>query len=209
MKNIITIIITFIVISCNTVETKKEEVVESLTKEEKLKELYLKTVKPLFKEFTEVDIPNEFRIDKNDVSVNAGAATNYVEVSQGLIEYDKNYIQVFVLTHELGHLVTLKQAEQFHLGTEIPNGAKTNAYKKAEYLADIIAMYLLTTQEVALGNELIANIEVLQSLLGPEIFTHPSAADRVALINEYVEKSAKENAKTAFQEMFRRIWKME
>ncbi|MEY8860389.1 M48 family metalloprotease [Tenacibaculum singaporense] len=209
MKKIIILITAFLAVSCNTSETKNEVVVENLTKEEKLKELYLKTVKPLFKEFTEVDIPNEFRIDKHDTSVNAGAAMNYVEVSQGLIDYDKDYIKAFVLAHELGHIVTLKQAEQFNLGTEIPNGTKINAYKKAEYLADIIAVHLITTQEVELGNDLKTNFEVLQNLLGPEIFTHPGAVDRVALMKEYVEKSTKENAKTAFQEMFIRIWKLE
>ena len=209
MKKIIILITAFLAVSCNTSETKNEEVVENLTKEEKFEKLYLKTVKPLFKEFTEVDIPNEFRIDKHDISVNAGAATNYVEVSQGLIDYDKDYIKVFVLAHELGHLVTLKQAEQFNLGIEIPNGVKTNDYKKAEYLADIIAVHLITTQEVELGNDLTTNFGVLQNLLGPEIFTHPGAVDRVALMKEYVEKSTNGNAKITFQEMFIRTWNME
>ena len=209
MRKIIMLITAFLVVSCNTSETKKEEIVENVTKEDKLKELYLKTVKPLFKEFTDVDIPVEFRIDKEDTTVNAGAAMNYVEVSQGLIEYDKDYIKVFVLAHELGHIVALKQAEQFNLGTEIPNGTKTNAYKKAEYLADIIAVHLITTQEVELGNVLKTNFEVLQNLLGPEIFTHPGAVDRVTLMKDYVEKSMNKKANTIYQEIIEKIWNME
>lgn len=209
MRKIIILITAFLVVSCNTSETKKEEIVENVTKEDKLKELYLKTVKPLFKEFTDVDIPNEFRIDKEDTTVNAGAAMNYVEVSQGLIEYDKDYIKVFVLAHELGHIVTLKQAEQLNLGTEIPNGTKINAYKKAEYLADIIAVHLITTQEVELGNDLKTNFEVLQNLLGPEIFTHPGAVDRVTLMKDYVEKSTNKNANTIYREIIEKIWNME
>lgn len=209
MKNIITLITAFLLVCCNTSEAKKEEIVDNFTKEEKLKELYLKIVKPLFKEYTEVDIPNGFRIDENDTSVNAGAAINYIEVSQGLVDYDKDYIKVFVLAHELGHLVTLKQAEQFNLGAEIPSGAQTNAYKKAEYLADVIAVHLITTQETELGNKLTTNFERLQNLLGPEIFTHPSAVDRVALMREYIDKSSEESANKSFQEIFEKVWNMD
>lgn len=209
MKNIITLVIAFLLVGCNTSEVKKEEVVDNLTKEEKFKELFLKTVKPLFKEYTEIDIPNEFRIDENDTSVNAGAATNYIEVSQGLVNYDEEYIKVFVLAHELGHLVTLKQAEQFNLGTEIPYGTQTNAYKKAEYLADLVAVHLITTQEVELGNKLTTNFEGLQNLLGTEIFTHPSAVDRIALMREYIDKNKEESANKSFQEIFEKVWNMD
>ncbi|MGG6232270.1 hypothetical protein [Tenacibaculum sp. SDUM215027] len=163
----------------------------------------------MFSSYIDIQIPNEFRIDKEDNSINAGAAESYIEISQGLVDYDEEYIKVFVLAHELGHLVTLKQAEQFNLGTEIPSGTQTNAYKKAECLADLIAVHLITRQEVELGNKLATNFERLQNLLGPEIFTHPGAVERVGLMREYIEKSNEESANKSFQEIFKNIWNMD
>lgn len=43
----------------------------------------------MFSSYIDIQIPNEFRIDKEDNSINAGAADSYIEVSQGLVDYDK------------------------------------------------------------------------------------------------------------------------
>ena len=95
------------------------------------------------------------------------------------------------------------------MGSQIPSGIETNDYKKAEYLADLIAIHLMLTQEKTLGEELKQNLEVVQSLLGPEIFTHPSAVDRVELMNLYIEKSSKEDSSVAFKEIFEKVWNMD
>lgn len=121
----------------------------------------------------------------------------------------KEYIKVYVLSHEIGHIVTLNQAKKFELDSQIPSGTQTNAYKKAEYLADLIAVHLITRQEVELGNKLATNFERLQNLLGTEIFTHPSAVDRVGLMREYIEKSNEESVNKSFQEIFEKVWNMD
>ena len=66
----------------------------------------------------------------------------------------------------------------------------------------------MLTKEKALGEELKQNLEVVQSLLGPEIFTHPSAVDRVALMNLYIQKSSKKNSSIVFKEVFEKVWNM-
>ena len=76
-------------------------------------------------------------------------------------------------------------------------------------MADLIAIHLMLTKEKTLGEELKQNLEVVQSLLGPEIFTHPSAVDRVELMNLYIEKSFNEDPNIAFEEIFEKIWNMD
>ncbi|WP_394420228.1 hypothetical protein [Tenacibaculum mesophilum] len=209
MNKVTILLIAILLVTCKTSAIKNEDIVLELTKEEQLNKLYQEKIKPLFSSYIDIKIPNEFRIDKNDNSINAGAADNYIEVSQGLVDYDKDYIKVYVLSHEIGHIVTLNQAKKFKLGSQIPSGIETNDYKKAEYLADLIAIHLMLTQEKTLGEELKQNLEVVQSLLGPEIFTHPSAVDRVELMNLYIEKSSKEDSSVAFKEIFEKVWNMD
>lgn len=209
MKKITILLIAILLIGCKTSAIKNEDIIVELTKEEQLNKLYQERIKPLFSLYKDIQIPNEFRIDKEDNSINAGAADSYIEVSQGLVDYDKEYIKVYVLSHEIGHIVTLNQAKKFELDSQIPSGIKTNDYKKAEYLADLIAIHLMLTKERVLGEELKQNLEVVQSLLGPEIFTHPSAVDRVALMREYIDNSTQENADESFKEIFGNIWNMD
>lgn len=111
-------------------DSKEEIIEEELTKEEQLKKLYKESVIPLFKNFKNVDIPTEFKIDINDNSINAGVSFGYVEVSQRLINNNKKYLQIYVLSHELAHIVTINQASIFDLGNQIPNGTIANPYKK-------------------------------------------------------------------------------
>ncbi|MDO6813670.1 hypothetical protein [Tenacibaculum soleae] len=209
MKRLTILLITILLTGCKTSATKNEDITIELTNEEQLNKLYQERIKPLFSSYRDIMIPNDFRIDKEDSSINAGAADGYIEVSQGLVDYDKEYIKVYVLSHEIGHIVTLNQAQKFELGSQIPSGIKTNDYKKAEYLADLIAIHLMLTKEKTLGEELKQNLEVVQSLLGPEIFTHPSAVDRVELMNLYIEKSFNEDPNIAFEEIFEKIWNMD
>ncbi|MDO6745104.1 hypothetical protein Q4553_11000 [Tenacibaculum soleae] len=209
MKRLTILLITILLIGCKTSATKNEDITIELTNEEQLNKLYQERIKPLFSSYKDISIPNDFRIDKEDNSINAGAADGYIEVSQGLVEYDKEYIKVYVLSHEIGHIVTLNQAQKFELGSQIPSGIETNDYKKAEYLADLIAIHLMLTKEKTLGEEIKQNLEVVQSLLGPELFTHPSAVDRVELMNLYIEKSFNEDPNIAFEEIFEKIWNMD
>ncbi|WBX70761.1 M48 family metalloprotease [Tenacibaculum retecalamus] len=209
MKKLTILLITILLIGCKTSATKNEDIIIELTNEEQLNKLYQERIKPLFSSYRDIRIPNDFRIDKEDNSINAGAADGYIEASQGLVDYDKEYIKVYVLSHEIGHIVTLNQAGKFELGSQIPSGIETNDYKKAEYLADLIAIHLMLTKERVYGEELKQNLEVVQSLLGPEIFTHPSAVDRVEVMNLYIEKSFNEDSNIAFKEIFEKVWNMD
>jgi len=192
--------------SSNEVILPENEIIP-LTKEEEIIKLYNESVLPLFKEYSDVEIPTEFKIDKNDLGINAGASFGYVEVSQGLINLTKQDIQLFALAHEVAHIVTISQARLFGLQGSIPKGTVTNEYKKAEYLADLIAIHLINTK---LNNEfhlLKSNFPYLQNLLGGASFTHPSGIDRINSINMYLENTLVSDK--AFKINFLRIWKME
>lgn len=207
MKNLIILLI-FIAFSCESSSIKKDEIPIDLTEEETLKKLFSKTIKPLFKTYKDVVIPNDFRIDEEDNSINAGAADNYLEVSKGLVNSKKEYIQVFVLAHEISHIVTLNQANTFMLSESIPSGVITNDYKKAEYLADLIAIHLINIYEKELSEILQSNFETLKDLLGNKTFTHPAGNERVNLMKKYLAKEKSDNSSNAFKEVFEEIWSM-
>lgn len=207
MKNLIILLI-FIAFSCESSSIKKDEIPIDLTEEETLKKLFSKTIKPLFKTYKDVVIPNDFRIDEEDNSINAGAADNYLEVSKGLVNSKKEYIQVFVLAHEISHIVTLNQANTFMLSESIPSGVVTNDYKKAEYLADLIAIHLINIYEKELSEILQSNFETLKDLLGNKTFTHPAGNERVNLMKKYLTKVKSDNSSNAFKEVFEEIWSM-
>lgn len=207
MKNLIILLI-FIAFSCESSSIKKDEIPIDLTEEETLKKLFSKTIKPLFKTYKDVVIPNDFRIDEEDNSINAGAADNYLEVSKGLVNSKKEYIQVFVLAHEISHIVTLNQANTFMLSESIPSGVVTNDYKKAEYLADLIAIHLINIYEKELSEILQSNFETLKDLLGNKTFTHPAGNERVNLMKKYLAKEKSDNSSNAFKEVFEEIWSM-
>ncbi len=220
MKNIHFLILFFLLlVSCSTNgddknENKKEELNKekeevALTKQQQLKKLYKKTVIPLFKHYKNVNIPTGFKIYIKDHTINAGAALGYVEVSQGLIDYDKTYIQIFALTHELGHIVTLQQAKIISLGNQIPSGKQNNDYKKAEYLADLIAIHLISEQLPKQCDVLVANFNILQSILEGASYTHPSNVDRIKMMQQYIDKSREKSPLTVFENMFKQIWNME
>ncbi|WP_422089441.1 hypothetical protein [Tenacibaculum ovolyticum] len=207
MKNLIILLI-FIAFSCESSSIKKDEIPIDLTEEETLKKLFSKTIKPLFKTYKDVVIPSDFRIDEEDNSINAGAADNYLEVSKGLVNSKKEYIQVFVLAHEISHIVTLNQANTFMLSESIPSGVVTNDYKKAEYLADLIAIHLINIYEKELSEILQSNFETLKDLLGNKTFTHPAGNERVNLMKKYLAKEKSDNSSNAFKEVFEEIWSM-
>jgi len=208
MKKVLLLLITLTILSCESNSIKQDDMSVVLTEEEKLKELFITTIKPLFKEYNADIIPKDFRIIEKDNSVNAGAADNYLEVSNGLVNYKKKYIQVFVLAHEISHIVTLSQAKSFMLPIAIPSGIVTNDYKKAEYLADLIAIHLINVQEHELSKELQSNFDELKGLLGSETFTHPRAEDRINLMKNYLSKEKIDNSSEAFRKSFEEIWRM-
>jgi Zn-dependent peptidase ImmA (M78 family) len=212
MKKIIFLIIPLLLVfyGCQKNTDSKEEVIieEELTKEEQLKKLYVESVIPLFENFKEVDIPTEFKIDIKDNSINAGASFGYVEVSQGLINNEKKQLQIFVLSHEVAHIVTINQASIFDLGDQIPDGAITNPYKKSEYLADLMAVHLIYKNLEPELKLLVSDFNNLTNLLGSSTFTHPSGVKRVALMLEYINGCKKTNADEMFKQLFKQIWEM-
>ncbi|MDN3617833.1 hypothetical protein QWY81_00025 [Polaribacter undariae] len=213
MKKYFLILFSFWMFACNSNSSNEVILPENdtipLTKEEEIVKIYNEAVLPLFKSYLEVEIPTAFKIDEDDLSINAGASFGYVEVSQGLINLTKEHIQLFALSHEVAHIVTITQARLFGLGGSIPKGSITNDYKKAEYLADLIAIHLIKSK---LNNEfrlLSTDLPFLQNLLGGSSFTHPSGSDRINEIQTYLENSISTNNDEAFKTSFLRIWKME
>jgi Zn-dependent protease with chaperone function len=199
----------FLVISCsNSTSTIVEEGIIPLSKEEKIRKLYTEKIVPLFNDYVDVTIPVNFRIDKTDLSVNAGAAFGYIEISQGLVNFEKEYIQIYVLAHELAHIVTLNQAKRFSLGALIPSGTITNDYKKAEYLADLIAIHLMNIHLNEQVDLVYDNFTLLSNLLGPKSFTHPSNTERIKAMKEYLN-SSNDNSLSIFKEFFKKTWNMQ
>lgn len=207
MKNMLLILFTIgIASSCNTNSSEDDQ--KTLTKEEQFIQLYTLEVVPLFDEYPDLNIPEEIQIDKKDLSVNAGAAFGYVEVSSGLVELDDKAIQVFVLAHELAHIATLKQVEAFNLKSELSSGSETNDYKKAEYLADLMAFYLISKNEPKVYDLLVQKLVYLEDLLGSGDFTHPSGSSRIESLMKYIKEMDKTSKETAFSNRFRTIWSM-
>lgn len=213
MKISYLILFSFLMFACNSNSSNEVILPENdnipLTKEEEIVKIYNESVLPLFKKYSGAEIPKQFKIDKNDLGINAGAAFGYVEVSQGLINLTKEDIQLFALAHEVAHIVTIPQARLFDLQGSVPKGTVTNDYKKAEYLADLIAIHLI---KVKLNKEFIlltSNFSFLQNLLGSTTFTHPSGIDRISYIKTYIENTITKSNDDAFKISFLRIWEME
>ncbi|QXP69780.1 hypothetical protein H0I29_14305 [Polaribacter sp. R2A056_3_33] len=213
MKKSFLVLFSFLMFACNSNSSNEVILPENeeipLTKEEEIIKIYNESVLPLFKEYSDTEIPTQFKIDKNDLGINAGAAFGYVEVSQGLVNLTKEDIQLFALTHEVAHIVTIKQARLFDLQGSIPKGTVTNDYKKAEYLADLIAIHLIKTKLNKEFNLLTSNFPFLQDLLGDTTFTHPSGSDRINCINTYLENTLVTSNDIAFKNTFLNIWQME
>ncbi|MDO7138275.1 hypothetical protein [Algibacter lectus] len=213
MKTYFLLLSLFLMLACNTNssneegEHKDEDIV--LTKEEQIIKTYNDAVLPLFRGYTSVDIPTEFVIDENDLGVNAGAAFGYVEISQGLVNLPKVNVQIFALSHEVAHIVTIPQAKIFDLEGSVPKGIKTNDYKKAEYLADLIAIYLIKTNEPKRFDTLFLNFPYLQNLFGNGTFTHPSGLERIEALNNFLEKAKLQGDDKAFKTSFIGIWQMD
>ncbi|MBL4746416.1 MAG: hypothetical protein JKY08_08605 [Flavobacteriaceae bacterium] len=204
LKALIILLITFI--ACNSSSEIQKEVLQVLSKQELLENVYTSKVVPLFNSFKALDIPTEFVVDTKDLSINAGASFGYVEVSQGLINSDKEAIQVFVLAHEVAHIATISQAIKFELGEEIPAGAVINPYQKAEFLADLMAVHLLLIHEPAMKIKLEVQLSFLKSLLGTGSFTHPSGNKRIAFIQEYFKLAIITSPDEAFYYLFSQTW---
>ena len=206
MRN--TLLVLFVVIACSCNSNSLEDDQKPLTKEEQIIHLYTHDVTPLFEAYSDLNIPEEIHIDEEDHSVNAGAAFGYVEVSRGLVELKDSSIQIFVLAHELSHIATLTQAEAFNLEGALPSGVETSDYKKAEYLADLIAFYLISKNEPKVYNLLKQKLGYLKELLGNGDFTHPSGSARIESLMEYIKEMDKTSEETAFANRFKAIWTM-
>lgn len=202
--------ISFCFVSCDTNSTNKEEIIkEKLSKEQQLKQLYTTIVKPMFKVYKSANVPTTFTVDIKDNSINAGSAHNFLEVSQGLVNSKKKHLQIYVLTHELSHIVTLNQAKLFELKGAIPKGNKTNDYKKSEYLADLIAIHLISTYQPKQLDLLRKDFSFLKVLLGKGDFMHPSGVERVKMMENYINQSTKKDALTTFKNLFKKVWYMQ
>jgi hypothetical protein len=210
-KNLI-LVLFILLCSCNTNSFNndgfdKEEVI--LSNQELLIKQYQELIIPLFKSYSMVDIPTEFQVDPQDTSINAGASFGFIEVSQGLVDAKMEAIRVFVLAHEVAHLVTIAQARLFSLEGPILRGTTTNDYKKSEYLADLIALHLIQSKLTKEFEYLLVDFDYLQQLLGSKTFTHPSGVDRILFLKEYLSIVKEKNEATAFRTQFLCIWKME
>ena len=205
MKNCILFLFIFFAISCNTHSSKEKRISQNeeqvLNKEEKLIQLYTESIVPLFQHYEYLNIPSKIRIDEKDDDLNAGAAMGYIEVSRGLVNLDIEWLQVFVLAHELAHIATLSQAQNFNIQGEIPAGTKTNEYKKAEYLADLIAFHLIKKNRPDDFDLLKSNFNYLRDIFGTGNFTHPSGKERITSLKEYINHP-EENIEKAFRKRF-------
>lgn len=199
----------FCFFSCKTNSTSKNEVIEErISKEEQLQSLYISVVKPLFKTYKNADIPNKFTIDTKDNSINGGTTHRFLEVSQGLVNSEKKYLQVYVLAHEISHIVTLNQAKIFNLKGAIPSEKNTNDYKKSEYLADLIAIHLINTQLPEQFKPLYKDFNILKTILGNGDYMHPSGSKRVEMMENYINKTLNETPTVVFENIFKQIWNM-
>ena len=213
MKKTFLILFSFLMFACESNSTNEEIVPPNkeipLTKEESIIKIYNESVLPLFKNYKNVVVPTDFKVDKDDLSINAGASFGYVEVSQGLVNVTKEHIQLFALSHEVAHIVTISQARTFGLQGSIPKGIITNDYKKAEYLADLIAIHLIKTELNKAYHLLSADFVFLENLLGGSTFTHPSGKERINEIQTYLKETILTDNEDAFRTNFIRIWQME
>jgi len=178
-------------------------------KEERLRELYSETVVPFFEDLENLSIPINFQVDQKDLSINAGAAFDYIEVSRGLINLENEPIQIFVLAHEISHLAILEQKQILGIQSELPKGSKINDYKKVEYLSDLIAIHLIKTNYPEVFDLLDSNFCYLQEILGTASFTHPSGKERIDSIKKYVKSIRKGNENISFRNRFIHIWEMQ
>ncbi len=211
-KSTLLIVLLCFISSCDRINSEEagdqnEEIV--LTKQEKLVALYQNSVVPLFEDFDKLNIPDSIKIDEKDASVDAGAAYGYIEVSQGLVDLENEPIQTFVLAHEVSHIATLAQASHFNLHGEIPRGTVTNDYKKAEYLADLIAVHLILKKLPQEFEKLASELNSFETLLGNGSFTHPSGASRLASLERYIEAAQEDDDEVSFKDRFVDIWEME
>ena len=213
MKKTFLILFSFLMFACESNSTNEEIVPPNkeipLTKLESIIKLYNESVFPLFKNYKNVVVPTDFKVDKDDLSINAGASFGHVEVSQGLVNVTKEHIQLFALSHEVAHIVTISQARTFGLQGSIPKGIITNDYKKAEYLADLIAIHLIKTELNKAYHLLSADFVFLENLLGGSTFTHPSGKERINEIQTYLKETILTDNEDAFRTNFIRIWQME
>ncbi|MBW2961737.1 hypothetical protein [Mesonia aestuariivivens] len=206
MKNTLLILFIIIANACNS--NTSEENKETLTKEEYLNQLYTAKVIPLFDEYDNLNLPNEIHIDEKDLGINAGAAFGYLEVSRGLVELEDKTMQVFALAHELAHIATIPQAKELQLKGGIPSGSQTNDYKKAEYLADLIAFHLISKKLTEVYGQLNKNLDSLDEFLGYGSFTHPSGSNRIKSLKKYIDGIDITNRKKSFSNRFKEIWTM-
>lgn len=181
---------------------------KKLGKEGRLRELYSETVVPLFEGFKNVNIPTSFQVDQKDISINAGAAFEHIEVSMGLINLENEPIQIFVLAHEISHLAVLEQAQIFGLQGELPKESQLNNYKKTELISDLIAIHLIKTNHPVVFDLIEADFSVLQEILGPASFTHPSGKERIDSLKKYIRDIENTNEEISFRKRFIDIWEM-
>jgi len=202
MKNIRLLVLTCFFSGCITTNFNRQEIGLSRekikNKEERLRELYSETVVLLFEDLENLNIPINFQVDQKDLSINAGAAFDYIEVSRGLINLENEPIQIFVLAHEISHLAILEQKQIIGIQSELPEESQINDYKKVEYLSDLIAIHLIKTNYPEVFDLLNTNFSDLQEILGTASFTHPSGKERIDSIKKYVRDSRKGNGEISF-----------
>lgn len=211
MKKYILLLLIGIFLSCDNHNSDNQDDETSTnypeSKEKQLINRYKNTIIPLFKHIPNIDFPTNIIINQEELNIDAGAAAGYLEVSKGLLNEEET-IQLFALAHEVAHMATLPQASLFELSGAIPEGDTTNYYKKAEYLADLIAIHLIHSKLPEKFNSLQSKFTYLKKVLREETFTHPSGEDRIRSMKVYLENSNNSNEKISFKNRFISIWNM-
>ncbi|MCP3940542.1 MAG: hypothetical protein GY710_03555, partial [Desulfobacteraceae bacterium] len=139
--------------------------------------------------------------------IDGGAVEGMVYISQGVADLPI-YLRYFAIAHESSHVVTIEQAKQFGLGTEIPKGGNYTEYYKSEFLADLIATHQTLKHNPKQSKQVQAHYRELEKTLGKSDAMHPSGGERIRLLKRYHRMiKINKNPDRAFQNLFTCIWK--
>ena len=146
------------------------------------------------------------KLNKNDPNIDGGAIVGQIDITIPAIQLEET-LRTFILYHEMGHVITVFQAQNLLLGNVVP-GDRLKLFKKSEFLADLIAVHLMDEGD---RDRLVTTLRRnLQAILGPGDNMHPPGKDRVQRIVNYsnaihgVVNDAQKEAR--FEQSFREMW---
>lgn len=174
-----------------------------------VQEFYNKEILPLYSSYTKSEFPQTFTVDSSDLTINAGAAFGHLEISLGLVECTDDTIQMFAIAHELGHIVTLEQAERLNLGQEVPRGKTFNSYQKGELIADLMSVYSMSVRSRDYIGAIQRREPFFHELFADGDFAHPNSKIRLGNMFKYYELLKTMEPKAAMEKLFTEIWTME